>query len=194
MDLTKLYEFTQRIITYEGFFFCFSDKCFIYVYMYAYFLCSLHFWPIHRRFPGVLWLWHFLYSVRPHPVSSRHIYTFVVSQAFMAGAASHTGDADSSRVPGLTSGLQGFLNVHRGALLLVSQWQCISSFVFYIGELSKNVFTFGTFVECDLQTLGTLEQGSKLRYHSIGNDEIANYEKCILQTGWHCVTHFIIAI
>ena len=26
-------------------------------------------------FPGVLWLWHFLYSVGPHPVSSLHIYT-----------------------------------------------------------------------------------------------------------------------
>ena len=40
-------------------------------------------------------------------------------------------DADSSRAPGLTSGLQGSVNVHRGALLLVPQWQCISSFVFY---------------------------------------------------------------
>ena len=50
----------------------------------------------------------------------------------MAGAASQAGDADSSRAPGLTSGLQGSVNVHRGALLLVPQWQCISSFVFYI--------------------------------------------------------------
>ena len=117
-------------------------------------------------FPGVLLLWHFLYSVAlhpvsslhiytfvvsrvfmagaasqagdadssrsPHPVSSLHIYTFVVSRAFMAGAASQAGDADSSRSPVLTSGLQGSLNVHRGALLLVPQWQCISSFVFYI--------------------------------------------------------------
>ena len=62
-------------------------------------------------FPGVLWLWHFrpVYSVGPHPVSSLHIYmyTFVVSRAFMAGAASQAGDADSSRAPGLTSGLQG---------------------------------------------------------------------------------------
>ena len=51
----------------------------------------------------------------------------------MAGAASQAGDAygDSSRAPGLTSGLQGSVNVHRGALLLVPQWQCISSFVFY---------------------------------------------------------------
>ena len=58
-------------------------------------------------FPGVLWLWHFLYSVGPHPVSTLHIYTFVVSRAFMAGAASQAGDADSTRAPGLTSGLQG---------------------------------------------------------------------------------------
>ena len=85
-------------------------------------------------FPGVLWLWHFLYSVGPHTMSSLHIYTFVVSRAFMAGAASQAGDADSSRAPGLTSGLQGSVNVHRGALLLMPQWRCISSFVFYIGE------------------------------------------------------------
>ena len=83
-------------------------------------------------FPGVLWLWHFLYSVGPHPVPSLHIYTFVVSRAFMAGAASQVGDSDSSRALGLISGLQGSVNVHRGALLLVPQWQCISSFVFYI--------------------------------------------------------------
>ena len=50
----------------------------------------------------------------------------------MAGAASQAGDAESSRTPGLTSGLQGSVNVHRCALLLVSQWQCISSSVFYI--------------------------------------------------------------
>ena len=37
----------------------------------------------------------------------------------MADAASQAGDADSSRVPGLTSGLQGSVNVHRGSLLLV---------------------------------------------------------------------------
>ena len=83
-------------------------------------------------FPGVLWLWHFLCIVSvSHPVSSLHIYTFVVLQAFMVGAASQEGDADSSRAPGLTSGLQGSVNVHVGALLLVPQWQCINSFVFY---------------------------------------------------------------
>ena len=83
-------------------------------------------------FPGVLWLWHFLYSVGSHPVSNLLIYTSVVSGAFMAGAASQAWDADSSRAPGLTSGLQGSVNVHREALLCVPQWQWISSFVFYI--------------------------------------------------------------
>ena len=39
----------------------------------------------------------------------------------MAGAASQAGDADSARAPGLASGLQGSVNVHRGALLLVSE-------------------------------------------------------------------------
>ena len=82
-------------------------------------------------FPGVFWLWHFLYSVDPHPVWSLHIFTFIVSRAFIEGAASQR-DADSSRAPGLTFGLEGSVNVHRGALLLVPQWQCISSYVFYI--------------------------------------------------------------
>ena len=83
-------------------------------------------------FPGVLWLWHFLYSVGPHQVPSLRIYAFVVSRAFMAGRASQAGDADSAQAPGLTSGLQGSVNVHRGVLLFVPQWQCISYFVFYI--------------------------------------------------------------
>ena len=50
----------------------------------------------------------------------------------MTGEASQAGDADSSRAPGITSDLQGPVNVHRGALLLVQQWQHISSLVFYI--------------------------------------------------------------
>ena len=50
----------------------------------------------------------------------------------MEGAASQAGDADSSWLPGLTSGLQGSVNVYRGALLLVPKWQFISSFVFYV--------------------------------------------------------------
>ena len=56
-----------------------------------------------------------------YQVSSLHIYTFVESRAFMPGAASQAGDADSSRAPGLTSGLQGSVNVHRGALMGVPQ-------------------------------------------------------------------------
>ena len=44
-----------------------------------------------------------------------------MSRASMAGAASQAGDADSSRAPGFTSGLQGSVNVHRGALLLMPQ-------------------------------------------------------------------------
>ena len=38
----------------------------------------------------------------------------------MAGAASQA-EADSSRAPGLTFGLQGSVNVRRGSLLLVPQ-------------------------------------------------------------------------
>ena len=94
-------------------------------------------------FPGVLWLWHFLYSVAPHPVSSLQIYTSVVSRASMEGAASQAGDAESSRPPGLTSGLQGSVNVHRGALLLVPQWHCISSFVFNINHFSDSMTMLG---------------------------------------------------
>ena len=52
------------------------------------------------------------------------------------------GDSDSCRAPGLTSGLQGSVNVHRGAILLVPQWRCISSFVFY-----TFLFTFQTVVD-----------------------------------------------
>ena len=98
-------------------------------------------------FSGVLWLLHFLYSVGSHPVSSLHIYTFVVSRAFMAGGASITEDADFSRAPGLTSGLKGSVNVHRGALLLVPQWQCISSSVFYIVyKYVRNVILIANFL------------------------------------------------
>ena len=69
----------------------------------------------------------------PHPVSSIHIYTFVVSRAFMAD--SQAGDADSSRAPGLTSGLQGSVNVivvlycwcHSGSASVLSY--------FYIGTM-----------------------------------------------------------
>ena len=80
----------------------------------------------------MLWLWHGLYSFGPHPVSNLHIYAFVVSRAFIAVEDSQAGDADFFRAPGLTSGLHRSVNVHRDALLLVPQSQCISNFVFYI--------------------------------------------------------------
>ena len=54
-------------------------------------------------------------------MSSLNIYTFVVSREFMAGVASQAGDADFSRAPGLTTALQGSVNVHHGAVLLVPQ-------------------------------------------------------------------------
>ena len=57
------------------------------------------------------------------------------SLVFMAGAASQAGDADSSRAPGLTSGFQGSVNVHRGALLLVPTVIVHQFFVFYIQEV-----------------------------------------------------------
>ena len=61
------------------------------------------------------------YIVAVHIQCRGSTYTSVVSRAFMVGAASQAGDADSSRAPGLISGLQGSVNVHRGALLLVPQ-------------------------------------------------------------------------
>ena len=89
--------------------------------------CILNIYPvlifINTRLSGAFkflctGVWNFVSS---HETSSDHIQcqasTFDVSRTFMAGAASQAGDADSSRAPGLTSGLQGSVNVHRGALL-----------------------------------------------------------------------------
>ena len=60
-------------------------------------------------------------------------YPLVLSRfCHVIGASSQAGDADSSRAPGLTSALQGSVNVHHGVLLFVPQEQCISSFVYYI--------------------------------------------------------------
>ena len=63
-------------------------------------------------------------------ISSRKI--FMWNRVTHPTSFKSSDSADSSQAPGLTSGLQGSVNVHRGALLLVPQWQCISSFVFYI--------------------------------------------------------------
>ena len=70
----------------------------------------------------------------------------------MADAASQAGDADSSLAPGLTSGLRGSVNVHRGALLLVPQCQCISSFIFYISA-SDSWWNMGPSKRTPVQTL-----------------------------------------
>ena len=56
----------------------------------------------------------------------------------MAGAASQAGDADSSRAPGLTSALQGSVNVHRGALLLVPQ--CASVLLYFTLKTTISMF------------------------------------------------------
>ena len=60
-------------------------------------------------FPRALVLWHFLHSA-VHIQFQASIYTFAVSWAFMAGAASQAGDADSSRAPGLTSCLRWWVS------------------------------------------------------------------------------------
>ena len=93
---------------------------------------------------------------------------------FMAGAASQAGDADSSRPPGLTSGLQGSVNVHRGALLLVPQWQCISSFVFSINvhqkpdiRLMKKIYIHFTSCICRAGT----RMNNDLVYFHLSSDE-----------------------
>ena len=81
--------------------------------------------------------WDTYYIVSVHIQCQASIYTLSLCRGHSwRVAASQAGDADSSRAPGLTSGLQGSVNVHRGALLLMPQWQCISSFVLYIVDLA----------------------------------------------------------
>ena len=46
----------------------------------------------------------------------------------MAGAASQAGDVDSSRAPGITSGLQGSVNVHRGGCSIVGATVTVHQF------------------------------------------------------------------
>ena len=49
----------------------------------------------------------------------------MAARAFVAGAANQAGDADISRAPGLSSGLQGSVDVNRGATVTVHQLFCI---------------------------------------------------------------------
>ena len=60
------------------------------------------------------------YIVSGHIQFQASIYTLSCVMG-MAGVASQAGAAGSSWAPGLTSDLQGSMNVHRGALLLVPQ-------------------------------------------------------------------------
>ena len=88
-------------------------------------------------FLGVLWLWHFLYSVGPYPVASLHIHPLLCrGQSWRVQLAKQETLTPPGHLSGLTSGLQGSVNVHRGArgaLLLVPQWECIRSFcIFHI--------------------------------------------------------------
>ena len=54
---------------------------------------------------------------------SRHIYDWnIVNCDVKQPIQLNDSYAASSRAPGLTSGLQGSVNVHRGALLMVPQW------------------------------------------------------------------------
>ena len=104
-------------------------------------------------------------------------YTSVVLRAFMAGAASQAGDADSSRAPGLTSGLQRSVNVHRGALLLVPQWQCISSFVFYISTYSKWLYNDQFRSYFSIHVYSSFPYNSFSKFDHIGSYKV--YATCI---------------
>ena len=78
-------------------------------------------------FPGVLWLWHFLYSVGPHPVSSLHIYTFFVSWRVRL-AKQETLTPPGHLVSPLVCRVR---ECPPWCSIVMPQWQCISSFVFY---------------------------------------------------------------
>ena len=64
-----------------------------------------------------------LYTGHVHvPMPSLYLYYFAVSRAFMSGAASQSGDDDSSWATSLTSGFRGLLMYTVvDVLLLVSQ-------------------------------------------------------------------------
>ena len=58
----------------------------------------------------------------------------------------------SNHISVKTSGLQGSMNVHRGALLWVPQWRHISSFVFYI-VLAKSLMRIFFYIIWKLRTV-----------------------------------------
>ena len=133
------------------------------------------------EYPSVLLFCSFLYSVGSHPLSSLNVYTFVASLAYIAGAASQAGDADSYRAPGLTSGLQGSVNVNLGALLLVPQWQCISSFVFYIEAISYMLWFCVAHRGMSYQN----QLFVCCSYNSLSDGFYLHIEKWVLESGFH---------
>ena len=80
--------------------------------------------------PLVLWLWHFICNIGPHPMFSLHIYVLAVSLIFIADVASQAGDADSSLAPGLTSCFQRSIYIGHSITSFLPQWQCIRVFFF----------------------------------------------------------------
>ena len=115
-------------------------------------------------FPGVLWLWHFLYSVGQHPVSSLHIYTFIVSRAFMARVANQAGDLTPS----------GHLV---SPLVCWGVW--LSTVVLYCWCHSDNasVLWYFTFIKRKLYAKFQLKMSKHIA------------EKC-----WNCINNFILIL
>ena len=103
----------------------------------------------------------------------------------MSGAASQAGDTDSSRAPGLTSGLQGSMNVHHGALLLVPQWQFISYFVFSIEKMLSTQSAKAS-VRHTLQPLCDLS-ATKIQNECRGRREVATRFCSWSATGWRLI-------
>ena len=83
-------------------------------------------------FPGVLWLW-ISYIVSVHIIDQASIYTLSLCRGHSWRV--RLAKQETLTPPGhLVSSLvcRGSVKVHRGALLLVPQWQCISSLISYI--------------------------------------------------------------
>ena len=74
--------------------------------------------------PCIGWVVYGVDEFMPSTFQSRHIYSSNVCLP-LAVQRLKVSFGHSSRAPGLTSGLQGSVNVHHGALLLVPQFFCI---------------------------------------------------------------------
>ena len=81
--------------------------------------CLLHVCPC----PVELWLWYFCVSLQ------LMLSLLAMSRAFIAGAASQSGDTDFSWAPGPTSGFERSTNFNRITTWHLPQWVCIITFV-----------------------------------------------------------------